>query len=70
MSGSGKSEMLQSWLLSMAMNFSPQDVSFVLIDFKGTGLITPFIGLPHLAGTISDINVSSDIRRSKESLKY
>lgn len=70
MSGSGKSEMLQSWLLSMAMNFSPQDVSFVLIDFKGTGLITPFIGLPHLAGTISDINVSSDIRRSKESLEY
>lgn len=70
MSGSGKSEMLQSWLLSMAMNFSPQEVSFVLIDFKGTGLITPFIGLPHLAGTISDIHVSSDIRRSKESLEY
>lgn len=70
MSGSGKSEMLQSWLLSMAMNFSPQDVSFVLIDFKGTGLIAPFVGLPHLAGTISDINVSSDIRRSKDSLEY
>lgn len=68
MPGSGKSEMLQSWLLSLAMNFSPQDVSFVLIDFKGTGLITPFVGLPHLAGTIS--NIDTDIKRNKESLEY
>lgn len=56
MTGSGKSEMVQSWILSMAMHFSPQDVSFVLIDFKGTGLILPFMNLPHLAGTISDLD--------------
>lgn len=54
--GSGKSEMVQSWILSMALNFSPLDVSFVLIDFKGTGLILPFLDLPHLAGTISDLD--------------
>lgn len=54
--GSGKSEMVQSWILSMAMTFSPSDVSFVLIDFKGTGLIKPFEKLPHLAGTISNID--------------
>lgn len=54
--GSGKSEMVQSWILSMALTFSPSDVSFVLIDFKGTGLITPFVNLPHLAGTISNID--------------
>ena len=41
MTGSGKSEMVQSWILSMALQFSPQDVSFVLIDFKGTGLLLP-----------------------------
>ena len=58
--GSGKSEMIQSWILSMAIQFSPQDVSFVLIDFKGTGLILPFLNLPHLAGTISDLDVSID----------
>lgn len=68
MPGSGKSEMLQSWILSMAMNYSPQDVSFILIDFKGTGLITPFVDLPHLAGTIS--NIDTDIKRNKEALEY
>jgi len=58
MTGSGKSEMVQTWILSMALKFSPEDVSFVLIDFKGTGLILPFRNLPHLAGTISDLDTS------------
>ena len=58
MTGSGKSEMVQSWILSMALAFPPQAVSFVLIDFKGTGLILPFRNLPHLAGTISDLDTS------------
>lgn len=58
MTGSGKSEMVQSWILSMAMKFSPEDVSFVLIDFKGTGLILPFMNMPHLAGTISDLDTN------------
>ncbi|MGN0736067.1 MAG: type VII secretion protein EssC [Anaerovoracaceae bacterium] len=58
MTGSGKSEMVQSWILSMALKFSPQDVAFVLIDFKGTGLILPFSKLPHLAGTISDLDTN------------
>lgn len=56
MTGSGKSEMVQSWILSMALKFSPKDVAFVLIDFKGTGLLLPFQKLPHLAGTISDLD--------------
>lgn len=58
MTGSGKSEMVQSWILSMAVQFSPRDVAFVLIDFKGTGLILPFVNLPHLAGTISDLDTN------------
>ena len=33
--GSGKSELLQTYILSLAVNFSPEDVSFFLIDFKG-----------------------------------
>lgn len=58
MTGSGKSEMVQSWILSMAIRFPPSAVSFVLIDFKGTGLLLPFKNLPHLAGTISDLDTS------------
>ena len=73
--GSGKSEMVQSWILSMALHFSPSEVSFVLIDFKGTGLILPFRKLPHLAGTISDLDgnikrnliaLETEISRRKE----
>lgn len=67
MTGSGKSEMVQSWILSMALKFSPQDVSFVLIDFKGTGLLLPFTDLPHLAGTISDLD--SKIQRNLVALE-
>lgn len=62
MPGSGKTEMVQSWLLSLAVNFPPQDVSFVLIDFKGTGMIAPFRDLPHLAGSIS--NLDTNINRN------
>ena len=58
--GSGKSEMIQSWIISMAIQFSPEAVSFVLIDFKGTGLILPFVNLPHLAGKISDLDTTID----------
>jgi len=58
MVGSGKTEMIQSWILSMSVHFSPQDVSFVLVDFKGSGLLLPFAKLPHLAGTISDLDVN------------
>lgn len=75
--GSGKSEMVQSWILSMALHFSPEDVAFVLIDFKGTGLILPFMNLPHLAGTISDLDknikrnliaLENELSRRKEML--
>ena len=58
MTGSGKSEMVQSWILSMAVHFPPEAVSFVLIDFKGTGLLLPLKNLPHLAGSISDLDTS------------
>ncbi|MDR0405351.1 MAG: type VII secretion protein EssC, partial [Clostridiales bacterium] len=59
---SGKSELVQTWILSMAVRFSPKDVSFVLIDWKGTSLISPFRTLPHIAGTIS--NIDKNTRRN------
>ena len=58
MPGSGKTEMVQTWLLSLAVNYSPEDVNFVLVDFKGSGMIAPFRTLPHLAGTISNLDTS------------
>ncbi|MFX3616586.1 MAG: type VII secretion protein EssC [Sporolactobacillus sp.] len=54
--GSGKSELLQSYILSLAVNFHPHDVAFLLIDFKGGGMAQLFEKLPHLLGTMTNIN--------------
>ena len=67
--GSGKTEMVQSWVLSLAVNYSPQDVNFVLIDFKGTGLIAPFRKLPHVAGSISNLDKKSTVARNLVALR-
>lgn len=53
--GSGKSEILQSLIISMAINFHPHEVAFVLIDYKGGGMANAFIELPHLVGTITNL---------------
>ena len=54
--GSGKSEMLQSYILSMALNYSPVEVNFFLIDYKGGGMAGLFGGLPHICGSISNLS--------------
>ncbi len=56
MTGSGKSEFLQTLILSLAINYSPDDISFVIIDFKGGGMANSFKGLPHLAGTMTNLS--------------
>lgn len=42
MTGSGKSEFIITYILSMAVNFSPDEVAFLLIDYKGGGLADAF----------------------------
>ena len=66
--GSGKSETLQTYLLSLAVNYSPDDVSFFIIDYKGGGMANLFDGLPHLAGSISNLS-GSQINRAMVSIK-
>lgn len=74
MTGSGKSEFIISYILSMALNYHPYEVSFVLIDYKGGGLTGAFenketgIKLPHLAGTITNLDVV-EINRSLASIQ-
>ncbi len=53
--GSGKSELLQSLVASLALHFHPHDVAFVLIDYKGGGMANAFRELPHLVGTITNL---------------
>ena len=66
--GSGKSELLQSYVLSMCVNFHPYEVSFVIIDFKGGGMANQFKNLPHLNGAITNID-GKQIDRSLMSIK-
>lgn len=66
--GSGKSEILQSYILSMATLYHPYEVGFVLIDFKGGGMANQFLRLPHLMGTITNID-GKQIDRSLMSIK-
>ena len=65
--GSGKSELLITWILSMAVNYNPCDVAFVIIDYKGGGMAQILKDLPHLVGTIT--NIGSGIKRSLISLR-
>ncbi|HEX9058740.1 MAG TPA: type VII secretion protein EssC, partial [Clostridia bacterium] len=53
--GSGKSELLQSIIISLAINYHPHDIVFVLIDYKGGGMADVFKGMPHLVGTITNL---------------
>lgn len=66
--GSGKSEILQTYVLSIASKFHPYDVSFVIIDFKGGGMANQFKDLPHLIGAITNID-GKEINRSLLSIK-
>ncbi|MBQ6405023.1 MAG: type VII secretion protein EssC [Bacilli bacterium] len=82
MTGSGKSEFIITYILSMAVNYSPDDVAFILIDYKGGGLAFAFenktsgIVLPHLAGTITNldkaemdrtlVSIDSEIKRRQQ----
>ncbi|BCN32353.1 type VII secretion protein EssC [Anaeromicropila herbilytica] len=66
--GSGKSEILQSYVLSIASLFHPYDIGFVIIDFKGGGMANQFENLPHLMGAITNID-GREINRSLLSIK-
>lgn len=62
--GSGKSEFIITYLLSLAVNYHPYEVQFVLIDYKGGGLTGAFenretgLCVPHLAGTITNLDTA------------
>ena len=70
----GKSEFIITYILSMAVNYHPYEVQFVLIDYKGGGLAGAFenketgVSLPHLTGTITNLDVA-EMNRTLVSIK-
>jgi S-DNA-T family DNA segregation ATPase FtsK/SpoIIIE len=63
--GTGKSELLVSWVVAMAARYPPSVVTFLLIDFKGGAAFSPLAGLPHVVGIVSDL----DARRSRRAIE-
>ena len=53
--GSGKSELLRTLILGLALTHSPDDLSMILVDYKGGAAFAPFAGLPHVAGIIDNL---------------
>lgn len=68
--GSGKSELLRSLLLSLAVNMHPRQVALVVLDFKPPGLVDELIRrLPHTINTITDLQIHL-VPRALESLQH
>jgi S-DNA-T family DNA segregation ATPase FtsK/SpoIIIE len=54
--GSGKSELLQTLLGSLALGNRPDEMTFVLVDFKGGAAFGPCARLPHVVGLVTDLD--------------
>ncbi len=66
--GSGKSELLQTLVCSLALEHHPYFVSFLLVDFKGESTFGIFKDLPHVVGMVSNLDKAS-ASRALEAIK-
>ena len=53
--GSGKSELLRTLVLALAVTHSPEILNFVLVDFKGGATFTLLDRLPHTSALITNL---------------
>ena len=54
--GSGKSELLRTIVVGLAANASPEDLTFVLVDYKGGSAFDECARLPHTVGLVTDLD--------------
>lgn len=54
--GAGKSEFLQSLVLSLATSYGPDRLNFLFVDFKGGATFAPLLDLPHVVGMIRNLD--------------
>ena len=54
--GSGKSELLRTIVASVAATYSPKQVNFVLVDYKGGSAFDECASLPHVVGMVTDLD--------------
>lgn len=78
--GAGKSELLQSIIVGLAITHHPHLVNFVLVDFKGGAAFKPFEKIPHTVGMVTDVSgklteralvaLKSELRRREHILSH
>jgi S-DNA-T family DNA segregation ATPase FtsK/SpoIIIE len=60
--GSGKSELLQSLVASLAAVNRPDELVFVLVDYKGGSAFHSCVHLPHTLGMVTDLDEALSLR--------
>lgn len=60
--GSGKSELLTSWITALCAAHPTSAVSFLLADFKGGTAFDALAALPHVTGVITDLDGQTAVR--------
>ncbi|MEU4828047.1 FtsK/SpoIIIE domain-containing protein [Actinomadura sp. NPDC023710] len=76
--GAGKSELLQTLIASLAVANRPDEMTFVLIDYKGGAAFKDCANLPHTVGMVTDLDghateralesLAAELRRREEIL--
>lgn len=61
-SGSGKSELLQSWVAALAARHPPERLTFLFIDYKGGAAAAAFEDLPHNVGVVTNLDTRMSLR--------
>ncbi|HST46860.1 FtsK/SpoIIIE domain-containing protein [Jatrophihabitans sp.] len=54
--GAGKSELLRSFVTGLALRHPPDDIAFVLIDYKGGAAFGGCAEFPHVVGLVTDLD--------------
>ncbi|GAA0959245.1 FtsK/SpoIIIE domain-containing protein [Actinocorallia libanotica] len=54
--GAGKSELLQTLIAALAVRNRPDEMTFVLIDYKGGAAFKDCAALPHTVGMVTDLD--------------
>lgn len=54
--GAGKSEFLQTLVVSLAVNNRPDSLTFVLVDYKGASAFADCERLPHTVGMVTNLD--------------
>ncbi|MGI5233150.1 FtsK/SpoIIIE domain-containing protein [Actinoallomurus sp. CA-142502] len=78
--GAGKSELLQTMIASLAVANRPDEMTFVLIDYKGGAAFADCASLPHVVGMVTDLDghlteralesLGAELRRREELLLH